>query len=160
MRRHATIIIALTLAPLSCGGAEDPMMGPEHEACGAMGAAAGPTEIAAGADSSSSAPAVEDHTAYHVSLTAGAAGYVRYTAAEAGDFLVFLSEDEAPTLTDEAGTTVVSEADAAVGMCSELSHSWTYPLAVGVYYLGFDAPTVDTEVSLVIAEGGHGTEGH
>lgn len=158
MKRHA-IIIALALGLWACGG-DDPMMGPEHEACGAMEASAGPTEITAGADASSTAPAVDDHTAYHVSLTAGAAGYVRYTAAEATDFLVFLSEDTAPTVTDDAGTAVAPEANAAVTMCSELSHSWTYPLAVGVYYIGFDAPTVDTEVSLVIAEGGHETEGH
>lgn len=154
----ATFCIALVSA--ACGPAEEPMGGPEHEACEAveMGSA---TSVTAGAAADASAPAVADHTWYEVALMASQAGYVRFTPEAAGDYVIFTSQSDAPTVTDESGGAVASESEMDVTLCSDtLSRGWTYPLQAGVYYLEFAAPATDSTVQLVIAESHGAGEDH
>lgn len=135
----------------------------DEEACAHM--ANGPnTSVAAVADIGG---ALEDATAEHTRVDVTLAmdfegqngGYVRYEAAEAGDFVFFVDSDVAIALYDDADAEVpFEETGVMVDTCAEVAVKHVAELEAGASYKIELGPTDATEVRLVIEHGGEHEE--
>lgn len=107
--------------------------------------------------------ATAEHTRVDVALIdfeGAKGGYIRYEAAETGDFAFFVDSDATVALLDDQGQPVAFEgAGAAVNECSEVALRYTAELTAGSSYRIKIGPTDATTVRLVI-EHDAGEEGH
>ncbi|HEX5749290.1 MAG TPA: hypothetical protein VFZ09_23880 [Archangium sp.] len=115
--------------------------------------------VSASASATGTLPAVSnDHKRYDISLPAGSGGNVgsvSFAAAEATDYVFFLSTNVALKVTSASGETVSFEESATKSdVCPEVKGRFVAPLQVGTYTLTF-GPTADSSVSLVIEETAH-----
>lgn len=108
--------------------------------------------------------ATAEHTRIDVTLVDGfegkKGGYVRYEAAETGDFAFFVDSDVAVALLDDQGQPVAFEgAGAAVTECSEVALRYTAELTAGSSYRLKIGPT-DAATARLVIEHDAGEEGH
>jgi hypothetical protein len=156
MMKPKLAVLILPFALAACGddgGGEDlDVEGCEH-------LEEGPYEaVTATADTASAPEVADDHTSYTVTLpvaTAGNAGFVRFAADEAGDFIFFLDADVDVELTDADGAVVTPEESATSSdACDTIRGKHTVELEVATYFLELSSPTID-EVNVVIEHGAH-----
>lgn len=143
------------LVLLGCGS--DPEAHPDAEGCEHL--REGPAAAITAATTADSAPAVDaDHRRYDVTLiavTGGMGGFVRYTAPEAVDYLLFLDADVPVQFLDAANATVTPEESATSSTaCSEIRGRHLVPLEVGPYAIQL-GPTAATTVSIAVEEAAH-----
>lgn len=135
---------------------------PEEEGCEHMGD--GPfASITAQADAAGTLEnAAVEHTRVDIALVdyeGSKGGLVQFEAAEAGDFIFFLSDDVSLSVTDGAG--VAKEAEVSTGestLCpGVIAASHTFDLEVGTYTITVGPTELET-VGLVYEVGEHGAE--
>ena len=117
-------------------------------------------DVTAGLDASTAPDATHEHTSVRVTLDeAGGqyAGGVSYAAAEAGDFVIFLTRDVPLTIASSSGDAVAIEATAAVDACTDVAVAHTVELEVGTYHLTL-GPTTEASVGIVVEHAGGGHE--
>jgi hypothetical protein len=108
-------------------------------------------DISAGADAPSAAEVKTDHQAYRVALTAGQVGFVKLTASDAGDHVLFLDTHLLLELQDDQGTFLpITSSASSITACAEVKgwHIFELPGA-GTYFLKL-GPGPDTEATQVI----------
>lgn len=134
---------------------------PADDAC--EHAQEGPFVEVAATETAAGAPAIDtEHTAFQISLPdAGDGtfrGQVAYTAAEAGDYVVFLSDASAVVTVsvadDASGAELAAEETQSVGdeRCVEINEGLTYDLEAATYTLAISS--TDPLVTVVVVHAG------
>lgn len=108
--------------------------------------------------------ATAEHTRIDVTLVDGfegkKGGYIRYEAAETGDFAFFVDSDVPIALLNDQGQPVAFEgAGASVNECSEVALRYTAELTAGSSYRIKIGPT-DTAIVRFVIEHDSGKQGH
>ncbi|MCP3062387.1 hypothetical protein LXT21_26710 [Myxococcus sp. K38C18041901] len=102
-----------------------------------------------------------DHRRYDIALVDGAAGHrgsVSFAAAEATDYVLYLSANVPVSITDASGAAVeIEESATSSESCTDIKGRHVVPLSVGTFTFTF-GPTPSASVNLVVEEASH--EGH
>jgi hypothetical protein len=124
----------------------------EEEACEHM--ADGPfAEVAAAADAMGAGSVAVEHTRVNVDLSGG--NTVLFPVDEAGDYIFFLSDDVAVTVS-QAGATVAFEESGPVDACADVAVHYVLELEVGPATIEFG----ETDLTTVGFVFEHAGEGH
>jgi hypothetical protein len=118
-------------------------------------------DVAATADPSDAPDVSTEHSAFRVALagdaSAGFSGWVSYGASAAGELIVYVNADVTMRMEDASGSPLDWEQECisdCTGICDEVANARTVDIAtVGTYRLQIESAT-DSEVTLVIVEGG------
>jgi hypothetical protein len=115
-------------------------------------------DVTAGADSASAAEIKADHSAYRVTLAAGAAGFVKYAADAKGDHVLFVDADLALEVQDDQNMALtLEESVKSVTACTVVKGKHTFELpAVGTYFFRLGPPSAAGKVTVVLEEASHG----
>jgi hypothetical protein len=129
--------------------------GCEHTKQGPFEPATGATP--AGIDAAGAIEVKADHKAYRVALAADTAGWIKFLADEAGELLLFVSEDVPLLAKDAAGDPVDIEERADVSECTEVAKRHTIDIAgAGAFFFVLGGQgTAATTVTIVVEESGH-----
>jgi hypothetical protein len=125
----------------------------------------GPAAPITAAADAAGAPAVDDdHRRYDVSLPdvggGQRGGFVAFAAAEATDYVFFLSADVAVAFTDAGGQPVaIEESTSSSPECEEIRGRHLIELAVGTVAIEL-GPTAEAEVSIVVEPAGEHDHEH
>lgn len=143
-------ICAVMIVAAACGEDEPPasdVEGCEHLEMGPY------VPLTATTFKDNQTPAVaNDHMAYTLTLPATGIGYVRFAAADATDYTMFLDRNVAFAVQDAASMPVALEDSATSSpACTTIMGRHTVPLGVGTYYLAL-GPDAGGPVNLVIEE--------
>ena len=152
-------ILAVALAFSACGSEDDP---PSIDAEGCEHLQEGPAVPVTATAAATGAPAISnDHQRYDVTLTdvaGGKGGAVSFAAAEATDYVFFLSAGVPVRFRSAAGAEVAPESSVASSSeCAEIKARIVVPLTVGTYTLEL-GPTPETLVGIVVEEAEHAEE--
>ncbi|MCY0996093.1 hypothetical protein OWM54_02985 [Myxococcus sp. MISCRS1] len=155
----AALLMSTALLTTACGDDEPHEEDVDVEGCEHL--AEGPS-TAVNATLTGTPPSVSnDHRRYDISLVDGAGGRrgsVSFAAAEATDYVLYLSADVPVVITDASGAAVeIEESAKSSESCTDIKGRHVVPLSVGTFTFTF-GPTTAASVNLVIEEASH--EGH
>ena len=145
---RTTIALALMFAATACGEDAPPEI--DAEACALLEASTF-TAVTATASRDSGTPAVTAGPAFTVTLPASGIGYVRFDAAAAASYVVFLDRSVPLIALEGAGTPATVTTANTSAACVTIQARHAFRLAAGTAYLGL-GPDAAGPVNLVIAE--------
>jgi len=152
--------VVLVAALGGCGTEDQAADVPAVEGCEHL--QEGPfAELTATAAASDAPWMTDEHTAYQVTLSEGASGYVGFVAVpvrDAGDVYVYSDRPEPMVVRDDQGSPVAAEAEATeVSACTEVARESLFELEVGTYTVEL-GPAYAGTATLVFFSAGSGHE--